>query len=185
MSRKTKVKIFSPQEIEDWTDFFIRSPDHACVYNDKFIPTFTKESAPVLKTVRKVSDILKKYYSEKTSYTSKECEIRLNNPGFDFYWNLETKWDWNEITKLHISEQEIDSQLLNVDIWPYILLTCYCYMNYNKSLVFDFQKDGYKTILDFINYVTTINYENIIKDMLNKNLIKLVETSKEMLEQKR
>ena len=57
-------------------------------------------------------------------------------------------------------------------------------MNYTKPLVFDFQKDGYKPIIDFLNYATTINYENVINDMINKNLIKLVETSKEMLEHK-
>lgn len=188
---KSEAEIFSPQKLKDWRDFFKWSSDNACIYNYEFTPTLTKESTSVLKTVEKISNILKKYYSVKTVYTSKDkgCEIILNTlnnlVGFYFYWtHTEVKWDWNVISRLHISEQEVGSSLFDTDIWLYILLTCYCYMNYNKSLVFDFQKDGYKPIIDFLNYVTTINYENAIKDMLNRNLINLVETSKEMLEQK-
>ena len=97
---KSEAEIFSPQKLKDWRDFFKWSSDNACIYNSEFTPTLTKESDSVLKTVEKISNILKKYYSVKTTYTSKDkgCEIILNTlknlVGFYFYWtHIEVKWD--------------------------------------------------------------------------------------------
>lgn len=192
---KNKVEIISPQKLNDhWYDFFssflngsITIEDINGLHKHKIIQNKFK---PILE---KVYNILNSHYPLMTiRYTIDNINLKLNSNRFfiEFENSHDNSFDWNNITKLDIDfSKDRDVELRNKVKFNNSyslcgLITCYCYLNYNKSFTFDFQKDGYKPIIDFLNYIRTINYMDILDNIFNKNLVELIKTSKEMLKTK-
>lgn len=180
----SRVRIESPQNIYYWEDFILvdKLRGEMTLLNEKTQDEIiTTQTIPIFE---KVYRVLLSNYSKQISFHSEDHVLHITNGEINFRYTPNRDFVWDEIIKCDIYFGFAPRlKTWYCSFYPdfNFLLTYYIYLNYNKSLVFNFQKDGYKPIIEFLNYIITLDHKNIIKEVINKNLINFVEISKDIL----